>query len=78
MNSKIPLSKVLEGETVTVEEVTAPGDLRHRLMSFGIKRGSDITVEAMTLGSSTIKIVVQNTKLALRSIEADTIWVKKA
>jgi len=77
MKELISLTQINEGETVIVHEISAPGGLRHRLLSFGIAKGSEIKVEAQSFRSSTLKIVVNNTKLALRSIEADTITVRK-
>ncbi len=75
MENQISLSKAPAGETLIVKEITAPGDLRHRLLSFGINKGSELMVETQSFRNSTIKIVVNNTKIALRSLEADTISV---
>jgi len=76
MSKKQLLSDISEGETVKVLAIDASHDLRHRLLSFGIRKGSKITVETHSLRSSTLKIVVGSTKLALRSLEAQSISVE--
>jgi len=51
--------------------------LKGRLNSFGIARGSELTIEACSLGKQTIEILVDGTLIGLRGEEASKIEVEK-
>ncbi len=52
-------------------------DLKNRLHSFGVKRGSTILIKNIAPKKSTISIVIGKTVLALRDEEARKIQVEK-
>ena len=51
--------------------------LKGRLNSFGIARGSELTIEACSIGKQTIEILVDGTLIGLRGEEASKIEVEK-
>jgi Fe2+ transport system protein FeoA len=75
MKSKKLLSEVAIGHTVRVESIVASNDLRHRLLSFGIARGTEILVKNRGIKNATIQVVVGETSLAIRKGEANAITV---
>lgn len=52
-------------------------DLKGRLHSFGVARGSEFSIEACSLGKQTMEIMVDDTLIGLRGDEAKKIEVKK-
>ncbi len=52
-------------------------DLKGRLHSFGVARGSEFSVEACSFGKQTIEIMVDDTLIGLRGDEAKKIEVEK-
>jgi ferrous iron transport protein A len=59
----------------TVKKLHTTGDLRHRLISFGIIKGAQIRYLAHTNLKSTYEIQVGNMSIALRKSEAQMIEV---
>jgi len=51
--------------------------LKGRLNSFGIARGSELTIEACSMGKQTIEILVDGTLIGLRGEEASKIEVER-
>ena len=70
------LNQLKKGETATVLEVNAERELKNRFNSYGLVKGARVTAEASTMGSSTIKIRINKTKIALRSSEAEKIKIE--
>ena len=62
---------------VKVVKLNAKGDLKQRLISFGIMRETVIEVLEHTRTKSTIEIKVGKMKIALRANEAELIEVEK-
>ncbi len=61
-----------------VHKINADGELKQRLFSLGLRRGSHIKVKATSIGKSTIEIEIGTTLMALRYSEAENIEVQKA
>ncbi len=65
------------GEEAVVKKLTAPSELKRRLISFGIIKGAPIKVLAVAPAKSTIEVEAGKMKLALRKKEAKTVEVEK-
>ncbi|CAA6808546.1 MAG: Ferrous iron transport protein A, putative [uncultured Sulfurovum sp.] len=50
--------------------------LKSRLFSFGIARGTEISIEACSLGKQTLEIMAEETLVGLRMSEAEKIEVE--
>jgi ferrous iron transport protein A len=59
-----------------IKSIDANSTLAHRLASFGIVRGEEITIKSVSLGKQTIEIEVENTLIALRNEEAHKIEIE--
>lgn len=70
------LSDLKKNQSAVVTKITAEQTLKDRLLSFGILRGTKITVAECAPAKKTIKIIANNTMLALRAEEAKCIEVK--
>lgn len=62
---------------VKVVKLNAPTDLKQRLISFGIMKGTVIEVLEYSPAKSTIEVKVGKMRIALRSKEAELIEVEK-
>ncbi len=71
------LSKCRKGDRLKVIKLHTSGDLKQRLISFGVMKDSDIEVLEYSPTKSTIEIKVGKMRIALRAKEADTIEVEK-
>jgi Fe2+ transport system protein FeoA len=71
------LSELLKGDQAVITKITTAEALRTRLFSFGVAKGSQISVEACSLKKQTIEIEVDGTLIGLRSDEAKEIEVEK-
>ena len=60
-----------------IKTINCDSVLKNRFYSFGIVRGSTISIEEVTLTKSTIEIKINTTKVALRMKEASVIEVEK-
>lgn len=65
-------------EKALIISVNSDDILKNRLYSFGITKGTLITMEESTLTKSTINIRINQSKIALRLNEAKKIEVKYA
>lgn len=74
----IMLSRMNAHEEGIVHKINADGELKQRLFSLGLRRGSHIKVKATSIGKSTIEIEIGTTLMALRYSEAENIEVQKA
>ena len=71
------LSELHKGDSAKILSINATEDMKSRLRSFGVVRGSELTVETYSLANKTIEIMVDDTLIGLRSIEAEDIEVEK-
>ena len=71
------LSELKKGERAVIIAMNASEDLKKRLHSFGVVKGSELSVEAYSLANKTIEIMVDDTLIGLRAIEAENIEVEK-
>ena len=62
---------------VKVIKLNAKGDLKQRLISFGIIKGALIEVLELAPAKSTIEVKVGKMRIALRAKEAELIEVQK-
>ena len=70
------LSELQKGVDAKIVSIDSDPVLKSRFNSFGIIKGSIVTVIEQTLSKNTIEIKVQNTKIAIRISEANTIEVE--
>ncbi len=66
-----------KGDKLQIVKLHTTGDLRQRLISFGIIKGASVEVLGYSANKSTIEIKVAKMTIALRASEADKIEVKK-
>ena len=71
------LTDLKKHQKAVVKKINATPELKQRLFSFGIVKGSPIEVVDCSLNKSTIEIKVGNTLLALRENEAKAIEVEE-
>ena len=71
------LSELQKGDRATIIAIRSSEDLKRRLNSFGVVRGSELSIEAYSLANKTIEIMVDDTLIGLRSIEAEDIEVER-
>jgi len=73
----ITLADLETNEKAVVLKVSADGELKQRLASFGLRKNSNIKVKALSMTKSTIEVEVCTGMIALRFEEAKKIEVKK-
>jgi len=71
------LSELNMGERAIIKKVPINKELKSRLYSFGVGRGSELFIEACSIGKQTMGIIVDDTLIGLRTEEAKEILVKK-
>jgi Fe2+ transport system protein FeoA len=71
------LSELENQDTALITQINSPLDLKQRLNSFGIFKGTEVKVENISLSKNTMSIEVEHTSIALRMDEANTIEVEK-
>ncbi len=71
------LADLNRGDIAVIKNINLSKDLKHRLYSLGIHKGSNIFVDEFSLAKSTIKVIIENTMTALRFDEARKIEVEK-
>ena len=64
-----------KGDKLKIKKLHTTGDLRQRLISFGIIKGAEVKILGYSANKSTIEIKVAKMTIALRSSEADKIEV---
>lgn len=74
----VTLDSLNIGDTAVIKEINCNLALKNRLYSFGVVKGSIVDVEEATLTKSTIKVKINQTKIALRLSEAKVIGVQYA
>jgi len=70
------LDKLNIGDRAVINTVNCDNELKNRFYSFGMVKGSSITVEEITLARNTMEIRIKNTKVAIRFSEAAKIEVE--
>jgi len=71
------LSELTKGDRALIKKIETEEALKTRLASFGVVRGSELTIEACSLGKKTMEILVDDTLIGLRGEEAKKIEVEK-
>ena len=71
------LSELNKGDRAIIKKIDSSEDLKMRLASFGVVRGSELSVEACSIGKQTMEIMVDDTFIGLRAEEAEEIEVEK-
>ncbi len=71
------LSELHKGDRAIIKRIESSEDLKVRLASFGVVRGSELSVEACSIGKQTMEILVDDTLIGLRGEEANEIEVEK-
>jgi len=71
------LSDLKKGDIAIIKKIKTNEELKGRLFSFGLARGSEFSIEACSMGNQTIEIMVDDTLIGLRGEEASKIEVEK-
>ncbi len=71
------LSELHKGDKAIIVKIETSASLKTRLISFGVARGSELSIEACSFGKQTIEIMVDDTLIGLRADEANNIEVEK-
>ena len=71
------LSDLKKGDRAVIVSVETDESLKGRLFSFGIASGTEISIEACSLGRQTVEIMAEGTLVGLRMSEAQKIEVRK-
>lgn len=71
------LSQLQVNEKARIKNINSDLELKQRLNSFGIFKDIEISVQNISLSKNTMTIEVENTLIALRIEEANTIEVEK-
>jgi len=71
------LSELHKGDSAVIVKINTNEALKTRLVSFGVARGSELSIEACSLGKQTIEILVDGTLIGLRVDEAANIEVEQ-
>ena len=70
------LIELKKDEKAVISKVTAKGNLRERLTSFGITKGSEIELKNCSANRESLEIDVDGVFVALRKDEANHIKVE--
>ncbi|CAA6798706.1 MAG: Ferrous iron transport protein A, putative [uncultured Sulfurovum sp.] len=71
------LSDLEKGDKALIVSIGTDESLKGRLFSFGIARGTEISIEACSLGKQTVEIMAEETLVGLRMSEAQKIEVRQ-
>ena len=69
------LSELKQGDKAIIRSISTDEELKSRLYSFGVAKGSEVYVEACSIGKHNLAIVVDDTVIGLRTSEACQIVV---
>lgn len=72
------LDKLNIKDVAIIKSINCDNVLKNRFYSFGIVKGAKIEIEEITLTKSTIKVKIEQSKIALRIDEANKIEVQHA
>ena len=75
------LTEAKRGEKLKVLRINAKGDLKQRLISFGVMKEALVEILEYAPGKSTVEVKVGKMRIALRDkeaelIEVEPIWMK--
>ncbi len=70
------LSDLHKNDKARIVNIGTDEALKSRLFSFGIARGTEISIEACSLGRQTVEIMAEETLIGLRMSEAQKIEVE--
>jgi Fe2+ transport system protein FeoA len=71
------LSDLHKGDRALIKKIDTEETLKTRLASFGVVRGSELSIEACSIRKQTMEILVDETLIGLRGNEAKQIEVEK-
>ncbi|HHB94183.1 MAG TPA: ferrous iron transport protein A [Campylobacterales bacterium] len=71
------LSDLHKNDSALIKKIDTNEALKTRLASFGVVRGSELTIEACSMGKQTMEILVDGTLIGLRGEETKQIEVEK-
>jgi len=71
------LNDLHKGDRALIKKIETNEDLKTRLASFGVVRGSELSIEACSVGKKTMEILVDGTLIGLRGDEAEQIEVEQ-
>lgn len=71
------LDELEKNDEAVILNINADRSLKSRFNSFGITKGTKVSVIAITMGRKTIEIKINQTKIALRASEASKIEIEK-
>jgi Fe2+ transport system protein FeoA len=71
------LSELEIGDRGVISSIRASRKLKERFLSFGIARGIELEVAQFSPDRKIIEIVIDNTAIAIRRDEAQTIEVER-
>lgn len=71
------LSQLHKGDRAIIIRIETNEDLKSRLFSFGVGKGSEVSIEACSMKKQTMEIEVDGTLIGLRAEEAKEIEVEK-
>ena len=71
------LSELKKGDHAVILKIETDESLKGRLTSFGMARGTELSIEECSIGKKTMEIMVDETLIGLRAEEAAKIEVKK-
>ena len=71
------LSDLSKGDSALIKKINTAEALKTRLASFGVVRGSELSIEACSIGKQTMEILVDGTLIGLRGEEAKQIEVEQ-
>ena len=69
------LSELRKGKKAIIRSISTDEELKSRLYSFGVAKGSEVYVEACSIGKYNIAFVVDDTVIGLRASEAEQITI---
>ena len=70
------LSDLSQNQSAIIKNIKCSDELKQRFYSFGIIKGTHITVEAISLAKNTMEINVEDTSIGIRVEEASQIEVE--
>ena len=69
------LTKLKPGERGVVVKIMSASTIKSRLEALGLVKGTDVTMIQHTLAKNTYEVMADDTRIALRQEEAETVEV---
>lgn len=73
---KLSLDQLNVNDSAVVSGINCDKALKNRFYSFGITKGTKLSIDKVTLAKSTMEVCINQTKIALRFSEAAKIEVE--